>query len=92
MGPIRRPWDDADSNRSGGYSTDVEDDYDDDDEVDGDEEINVDDDRGTTTTTTTKLMLPTTTTTTTVCPLDALLKMTSKTFEPTDQNSRDNGE
>lgn len=92
MGPIRRPWDDADSNRSGGYSTDVEDDYDDDDEVDGDEEINVDDDRGTTTTTTTKLMLTTTTTTTTVCPLDALLKMTSKTFEPTDQNSRDNGE
>ena len=79
-GVIKRPWDDSHSSRSGGYSTDVEDD----EEVDDDEEeeeISVDDEKGPSLLTTKSV----------VCPLDALLKMTSKTFDSQDKSTSENG-
>lgn len=84
QGPITRPWDDSELVKARRHSTGADDDDDDcDDVIDDDEEIEVDDIE------TTKLMTSTTTSnhdaagqsTTSVCPLDALLRMTSQPFD-----------
>jgi len=80
---ITRPWDDTERSRQ--HSTDAEDDDDCDDVIDDDEEIEVDDVEATRLTTTGKTVnrdaAASQSTTSSVCPLDALLRMTSQPFD-----------
>ena len=83
---ISRPWDDSSERRTRRYSTGGEDEEEDDcdDIIDDDEEIEVDDverRRLTTSGTTTSHQHAAAQSTTSVCPLDALLRMTSQPFD-----------